>query len=121
MLNLSLVAMHKFFIKTPWWVRTFFSSYVWHIPAKEKIVYLTFDDGPHATITPWVLAELKKYKARATFFCIGNNVQKHNAVYQQVMEEGHAVGNHTHHHLNGWKTATEKYLYDVAKASSVIN
>jgi peptidoglycan-N-acetylglucosamine deacetylase len=99
----------------------FFSDYVWRMPTKEKIVHLTFDDGPHPTITPWVLDLLKQYDAKASFFCIGDNVLKHGEVYQRLIAEEHAVGNHTFHHLNGWKTKTGDYLQDVAKAAKVIN
>ncbi|HVF82526.1 MAG TPA: polysaccharide deacetylase family protein [Flavisolibacter sp.] len=112
--------MHRYFIKTPWWVKKLFSSYVWSIPSTRRIVYLTFDDGPHPTITPWVLAQLKKHKAKATFFCIGKNVVQHPDVYRFLIDEGHAVGNHTYQHLNGWKTATQKYLADVSAASEVV-
>ncbi|HVF97844.1 MAG TPA: polysaccharide deacetylase family protein, partial [Flavisolibacter sp.] len=114
------MAMYKYFIKTPWWVQKIFPSYVWRIPSQKKIVYLTFDDGPHPTITPWVLAQLKNYNANATFFCIGNNVRKHPFVYQQIIDEGHAMGNHTYHHLNGWKTKTDKYLDSVREASQLM-
>lgn len=113
--------MHKYFIKTPWWAKKLFSSYVWDIPVTEKIVYLTFDDGPHPTITPWVLNELKKHDAKASFFCIGNNVLKYPEVYEQVVKTGHVIGNHTNHHLNGWKTKTDDYLKDVAEASKFIS
>ena len=112
--------MHKYFIKTPWIAKKFFSSYIWSLPADGKEVYLTFDDGPHPTITPWVLQELKEYNAQATFFCIGSNVEKHPETYQMVLEQGHSVGNHTFNHLNGWKTNDRQYLEDVTKASHVI-
>lgn len=113
--------MHKYFIKTPWIVKKiFFPNYIWSLPANENAVYLTFDDGPHPTITPWVLSELKKYEAAASFFCIGNNVEKHPEIYQRILEEGHATGNHTHHHLNGWKTKDEIYLNDISKAGQLI-
>jgi peptidoglycan/xylan/chitin deacetylase (PgdA/CDA1 family) len=112
--------MHQYFIKTPWIAKQLFSSYVWSIDTKEREVYLTFDDGPHPTITPWVLDELKKYNARASFFCIGNNVRQYPAVYQRIREEGHAVGNHTYQHLNGWKAGTEKYLQDITNAAALI-
>ena len=118
---LSLMPMHKYFIKTPWWARAIFPGYVWRLPAKEKLVYLSFDDGPHPTITPWVLDTLKKYGAKATFFCIGNNVDQYPAVYQQILKEGHAIGNHTYHHLNGWKTGVTTYVKDVEKAAELIN
>jgi peptidoglycan-N-acetylglucosamine deacetylase len=112
--------MHRYFIKTPWWARAIFSGYVWRIPSREKVVYLTFDDGPHPTITPWVLDQLELYNAKATFFCVGENVVKYSKVYEQILEKGHTVGNHTFHHLNGWRTGSETYLKDVAKAASVI-
>ena len=91
------------------------------MPANEKKIYLTFDDGPHPDATTFVLDELKKYGAKATFFCIGENVLKHPGLYKRIEEEGHAVGNHTQHHLNGWKTQNEIYLQDIAEASAHIN
>ena len=91
-------------LPAPWWLRRLFSGCVWDIKTSEKTIYLTFDDGPHPLITPFVLAELKKYNASATFFCIGDNVRKFPDTYQQIIEAGHIVGNHTMHHLNGWKT-----------------
>jgi peptidoglycan/xylan/chitin deacetylase (PgdA/CDA1 family) len=112
--------MHKYFIKTPWIVKQVFSSYAWSIDTNEKEVYLTFDDGPHPTITPWVLEQLKTYNAKASFFCIGNNVKQYPAIYKQIVEDGHTVGNHTYHHLNGWKVDTKKYLNDIAQASALI-
>ncbi|RYZ28101.1 MAG: polysaccharide deacetylase family protein [Chitinophagaceae bacterium] len=112
--------MHRYFIKTPWWARAIFSDYVWRIPSREKVVYLTFDDGPHPTITPWVLDQLRQYDAKATFFCIGGNVLKYTNVFERLLLEDHAIGNHTFHHLNGWKTVSEIYLADVAKAAGVI-
>jgi len=112
--------MHKYFIKTPWIVKRIFPSYVWSLPAYEKQVYLTFDDGPHPTITPWVLDELKKCGAKASFFCIGSNVEKFPGIYQRIIDEGHTTGNHTHHHLNGWETEDKKYLADISQASQLI-
>ena len=109
--------MHRYFIKTPWWARKFFSDYVWRMPTTEKVVYLTFDDGPHPTITPWVLDILKQYEAKASFFCVGDNVLKYGDVYKRVLAEEHSVGNHTCHHHNGWKTKTGDYLQDVAIAA----
>lgn len=112
--------MHKYFIKTPWLVKRFFSSYVWSISTKEKNVYLTFDDGPHPVITPFVLDELKKYHAHATFFCIGKNVALYPDTYRRISDEGHAIGNHTQNHLNGWKVPTDEYLKNISAASEVI-
>ena len=98
-----------------------YPDYTWRMPTKEKTIYLTFDDGPHSTITPWVLEQLMVYIAKATFFCIGNNVQRFPGVYQQVLSEGHAVGNHTYSHPNGWKTPDDLYLADVQKAGALID
>ena len=126
-LNLSLnlrlylrCVLHKFFIKTPWWARTIFSAYTWRMPSHEKTVYLTFDDGPHPHITAWVLSELRKHNAKATFFCIGDNVLKYPETFTQILAEGHSVGNHTQHHLNGWKTDATTYLKDAATAAKII-
>ncbi|MGG9961517.1 polysaccharide deacetylase family protein [Ferruginibacter sp. SUN106] len=110
-----------FFITTPWWLRRLFPGCLWDIKTKEKEIYISFDDGPHPTITPFVLAELKKYNAKATFFCIGDNVKKFPQVYQQVIDEGHAIGNHTMHHINGWKTSDDDYLNDIATAGQQIH
>lgn len=110
-----------FFITTPWWLRKLFPGAIWDIKTNEKIIYLSFDDGPHPQITPFVLAALKKHNAAATFFCIGDNVKKFPDTYRQIIEEGHAVGNHTMHHLNGWKTTDEVYLDDVSKANEFIH
>ena len=86
----------------------------------EKVVYLTFDDGPHPTITPWVVAELVKYNALATFFCIGKNVAQFPDVFQQVQRAGHTVGNHTFNHLNGWKTGVNEYISNTKAATEHI-
>lgn len=91
------------------------------MPATEKVLYLTFDDGPHPEVTPWVLAELKHYGAAATFFCIGKNVEQYPGVYQSIVAAGHSIGNHTYSHMNGWKTADTDYLHDVQKAGTVID
>jgi peptidoglycan/xylan/chitin deacetylase (PgdA/CDA1 family) len=113
--------MHRYFIKTPWIVRKLFPSYIWKIPSSDKNVYLTFDDGPHPEITPWVLNELEKYNAPATFFCIGKNVEKYREIYNLLLNKGHAIGNHTFNHFNGWKTENEIYIKDVIMAKEFIN
>ena len=110
-----------YLVKTPLLLKKIYTSYLWSINTKEKILYLTFDDGPHPEITPFVLRQLKRYNALATFFCIGKNVVSFPEVYKQIQDEGHTVGNHTYNHLNGWKTENETYYKDIAKASEVID
>lgn len=90
-----------------------YPRFLWRMPAGEKCIYLTFDDGPVPEVTPWVLEQLKKYNAEATFFCVGDNIRKHPEIFQQVISVGHSIGNHTYHHLNGWKTPVESYLQNV--------
>ena len=111
----------KYFIRTPWWLKKLYPSYVWNIKAKEKVVYLTFDDGPHPEVTPFVLHELKKHDALASFFCIGKNVVAYPEIYKQILDEGHTTGNHTHNHLNGWKVKDDVYLKDILEASRHID
>lgn len=111
----------KYFVRTPWWLKKIYPSYIWHIKTREKVIYLTFDDGPHEQATPFVLDELKKYNATASFFCVGKNVKDHPAIYNRILEEGHATGNHTHNHLNGWKTSDKEYLQNIAEAATYID
>ncbi len=110
-----------YFVKTPKWLRLLYKGGTWSIPGTEKILYLTFDDGPHPFITPFVLDELQKVGAKATFFCIGKNVVDYPVVYERILFEGHAVGNHTHNHLNGWKTPDNEYLGNIETAMKYID
>lgn len=112
--------MDLYLTTTPWWLRLFFSGCVWDVKTNEKAVYLTFDDGPHPSITPFVLNTLAAYNAKASFFCIGDNVRKFPETYQQVIAAGHTVGNHTMHHLNGWKNDDTTYLNDIDQAAAYI-
>ncbi len=107
--------------KTPFWLRSLYPSLVWRMPVEgEKKIYLTFDDGPHPQATPFVLDQLAAYDAKATFFCIGKNVVAEPQIYQRILAEGHSVGNHTQHHLNGWKTDDTTYLNDISTAEQYI-
>jgi peptidoglycan/xylan/chitin deacetylase (PgdA/CDA1 family) len=110
-----------YFVKTPWWLKKLYPSCVWDIPVKEKILYLTFDDGPHPEVTPFVLDQLQQYNAKATFFCIGKNVAAHPEIYRRVLDEGHRTGNHTNNHLNGWKVTDELYLQNILTAGKYID
>lgn len=102
--------MSFYWIKTNTLIKRIFSNYIWDVPNTENKIYLTFDDGPIPEITEWALEELEKHNAKATFFCIGHNIEKHPEIFEKVINEGHSIGNHTFNHLNGWKTTTEKYL-----------
>jgi len=102
-------------------VKTMFPGFIWDIKTKEKTLYLTFDDGPTPEITAWVLDCLKKHNAKATFFCIGKNVERSPELFNRIIDEGHSVGNHTFNHLKGWKTKTIDYLNDTHNASTLIN
>lgn len=111
-----------YLVKTPWWLRKIYSSALtWKIPADENEIFLTFDDGPHPTITPFVLDHLRRYNAKATFFCIGKNVLQYNKVFRQILDEGHRIGNHTHDHLNGWKTSDAEYFENIILAKKYID
>jgi peptidoglycan/xylan/chitin deacetylase (PgdA/CDA1 family) len=112
--------MKFYWIKTNSFIKKIFSNYVWDISDAENKISLTFDDGPTPEITEWVLKELKTYQAKATFFCIGKNISKHKDVFSKIISEGHSIGNHTYNHLNGWKTATEDYLENIALCNSEI-
>jgi len=108
-------------VTTPKLAKTLFPDMVWDFPSKEKVIYLTFDDGPTPVITDWTLDVLKKYNAKATFFCIGKNVDEHPTIFKRILNQGHSVGNHTNNHLKGWKTSVEEYLKNVNDAQQIIN
>ena len=97
-------------VKTNTWIKKIFNNLVWDIPNSDKRIYLTFDDGPIPNVTEWVLEILKSEDIKATFFCIGDNIQKHSEVYKRILAEGHQTGNHTFNHLNGWNTETNHYI-----------
>lgn len=109
-----------YLVKTPFWLRALYPSCTWKMLGTEKVIYLSFDDGPHVDATPFVLAELKKYNAKACFFCIGKNVAAHKNLYEQILHEGHTVGNHTYDHVNGWKTNTAHYIENIELAGKLI-
>src|SRR5210317_2164389 len=108
-------------VTVPKVVKKMFPNYIWNIDSKEKTLYLTFDDGPTPEITDWVLECLKKYNAKATFFCIGKNIEQQPDIYQNIIKNGHAIGNHTFNHLKGWKTTVDSYLSDVIQTQDILN
>ncbi|MDO9276866.1 MAG: polysaccharide deacetylase family protein [Lutibacter sp.] len=108
--------MRPYFIRTPSLLKFIFRNWVWRLSSRKKVLYLTFDDGPTPEITEWTLQELKKYEAKATFFCIGKNIAEHPEIFQKIREEKHAVGNHTNNHLKGWKTKNSDYMQNIEDA-----
>ncbi|CAG5067772.1 Peptidoglycan-N-acetylglucosamine deacetylase [Dyadobacter sp. CECT 9623] len=106
---------------SPFWLRAFFPGFTWRIPTNEKKLFITFDDGPIPDITEFVLETLKDFNAKATFFCIGDNVRKHPDIFHKVLKSGHSVGNHTFNHMNGWKTEDEIYLDNIKKCDGQLN
>lgn len=101
--------------KTPTWLKLLYPKRIWNKKPldKDPSIYLTFDDGPIPEVTPWVLSVLEEYQAKATFFWIGENVQKHPEIAEQVIKKGHQIGNHTYHHINGWKAKEDEYYNEV--------
>lgn len=110
-----------YFIKTPFWLRLIYRSCIWRKSTEERVLYLSFDDGPHPEATPFVLEQLANFNAKASFFCIGKNVQLYHDIYAALMEANHTVGNHTQHHMNGWKNNTANYIANIQEATKLIH
>ncbi|MBK8052116.1 MAG: polysaccharide deacetylase family protein [Saprospiraceae bacterium] len=110
-----------YLVKTPPVVKTLFSDFIWSMPSDEKKVYLTFDDGPVPVVTPWVLDVLKDYDFEATFFCVGENVKNYSKIYARILRDGHATGNHTFNHLNGWFTDKDTYLENIKMCDEYVH
>lgn len=107
--------------KTPKIAKKIFPKLTWEQNSSENAVFLTFDDGPTPGITNWVLNQLKQYDAQATFFCLGKNVVLNQELFDQILKDGHAVGNHTFNHLNCWKTPIKSYLKDIMSCEKVFH
>lgn len=107
--------------KTPKIAKKLFPKLVWDVNKEEKCVYLTFDDGPTPGVTQWVLNQLQQYNAKASFFCLGKNVVLYPEIMEEVLRQGHTVGNHTYNHLNGWKTKTKNYINDVDSCERIFH
>lgn len=106
--------------KTPFWIRNFFTSYTWKKNCEAKNIYLTFDDGPIPGVTDFVLEQLLLYNAKATFFCVGDNVARYPEIFKRVLADGHRIGNHTFNHLNGWKSVDSHYYNNVLKCQEAL-
>jgi peptidoglycan/xylan/chitin deacetylase (PgdA/CDA1 family) len=113
--------MQPYFIKTPNWIQKLYSNLIWSFTNSKKEIYLTFDDGPTPEITEWVLEILRKFNAKATFFCIGKNIKNHPEIFNKIIKQGHSVGNHTHNHLNGWKINNSRYIENVLETDGIIS
>jgi peptidoglycan-N-acetylglucosamine deacetylase len=109
-----------YFVKTPKIARSILKKAVWSIPNNDRGIFLTFDDGPTPSITSQTLDILREYKVKATFFCLGSQVEKHPEIFKRIINEGHAVGNHSYSHLKGWTTKNEQYLEDLRKGEAII-
>lgn len=107
-------------IRPPKIIRKLFPSFIWNFPNEKEGIFLTFDDGPRPEVTPWVLDILDKYNAKATFFCIGKNVEMFPELFEEVKQRGHAVGNHSYSHVKGWGMHTGDYVRDIDTASDMI-
>lgn len=98
-----------------------YGGVVWRGGREQKVVYLTFDDGPIPEVTPLLLDVLDRYGVKATFFCVGENVARYPDLARDIVRRGHAIGNHTYHHLRGWRTPLHDYVTDVQQADDVLH
>lgn len=110
-----------YLVKNPWLLKKLYPNLIWDARPPTRCIYLTFDDGPIPIVTPFVLNILKKHNAKATFFCIGDNVSKNAEIFEQLKADGHAIGNHTYNHLRGWDTDNQLYLDNFLHADQLLN
>ena len=109
------------FYSAPFWIRAISpKGLIWRVPTNKKEVFLTFDDGPVPEVTPLVLDILTKYNVKATFFCVGENVHKYPEIFALLLKDGHAIGNHTYHHVKAWETDYNLYLSEVKQCNQLI-
>ncbi len=109
-----------YLVKTPSLIQNLFPNFIWRFSGEQKRIFLTFDDGPIPEVTPWVLNQLARYDAKATFFCVGENVSKYTEIHQQILDEGHTVGSHTNNHLSGWGTENIPYFHNVRRGATLV-
>jgi len=108
-----------YLVKSPLLLKWYYPSLIWNKSRNEKVIYLTFDDGPIPDVTTFVLNTLKSFDAKATFFCIGDNIRKHPDIFEAVKSAGHSIGNHTFNHLKGWKTSDQIYVQNFLKCQEL--
>ncbi len=108
------------FFYTPRWLQALQPQYTWRVKNTSQTLFLTFDDGPIPEITPFVLDTLAEFQAKATFFCVGDNIRKHPDIFEMLDKQGHTVGNHTFNHLNGWRTEDASYLANISDCEACL-
>lgn len=109
-----------YWIKTSKLIKYLYRKFIWDLPNNDKKIYLTFDDGPIPEVTEWVLAILDEYNIKATFFCIGNNITKNKTIFHKIIQQGHAIGNHTQNHVNGWKSDFFTYINEIEQCKTAM-
>lgn len=107
--------------RTPYFLKLFLPQLTWRVKTKRKEIYITFDDGPHPDITTKVMDILDEFGAKASFFCVGHNVEKYPDTYAEILKRGHKTGNHTFNHLNGWKVKRKEYFKNIEKCSELVD
>jgi peptidoglycan/xylan/chitin deacetylase (PgdA/CDA1 family) len=107
-------------VRPPFFLRWIYPNAIWNLPSEQKVVYLTFDDGPTPVITEKIVELLEEYDAKATFFCIGKNIEQHPELFKLVKSKGHHIGSHTYSHINGWKSKSTEYLNDYQKGRELV-
>ncbi|GIV31870.1 MAG: polysaccharide deacetylase [Saprospiraceae bacterium] len=110
-----------YLVKTPRLVQSLLPAYTWSIDTRDHVLFLTFDDGPVPQVTSWVLEQLRQFDAKATFFCVGENIERHPELFQKILDDGHAVGNHTYSHLDAWKSENLTYLLNIRRCARLVS
>ncbi|GAB4091708.1 polysaccharide deacetylase family protein [Flaviaesturariibacter terrae] len=110
-----------YYVTKPSWLKKLYGRVTWELPSATKTAYLTFDDGPHPELTPFVLDELARRNAKGTFFCLGRQAERYPDIVNRIRDEGHSIGNHTWNHPDGWRTRNADYYGDVAKADALLH
>lgn len=115
-----IIKLRTYLHRIPAIVRLLYPEVSWNEDCNDRVLYLTFDDGPTPTVTDFVLDQLDKYRSKATFFCIGKNIDRYPEIFKKILKKGHSFGNHSHKHINGWNSSQESYVNDVKKCEAAI-